>query len=327
MVASRHNRWIMRHMHTLAVSVLHRAVLAGAIFLSATPPATGAASEDASLLRALAIVEQEHAGLCPETAGAVRFEAATGMLGAELRTDLASGGSPVEALNRKVFGTLRLHASADLKDPCNLLPSSVLERRQGYCVGIAALYLLLAEGLNLPIHAVSTPSHVFLRYDDGTRRSNIETLQEGADVPDEQYIREQKIPAASIRSGVFMRNLTADEFLAQVHNNLGVVYSERKDYAAAAKEYEAALGLDRRLPAACYNYGNDLLRTGKYRRAKSLFSKSLRLYPADVWALNNRGLAYLKLDKQEKARRDFEAALRIDPGFEQARKNLEAVAP
>jgi tetratricopeptide (TPR) repeat protein len=121
-----------------------------------------------------------------------------------------------------------------------------------------------------------------------------------------------------------MRNLTTDEFLAQVHNNLGVVCSERKDYDPAAKEYEVALDLDSRLPAAFYNYGNDLLRTGGYRRAARLFSKSLRLYPTDVWALNNRGLAHMKLGKQEKARRDFEEALRIDPAFEQARKNLRS---
>ena len=206
-----------------------------------------------------------------------------------------------------------------------MLPSRVFARRQGYCVGIAALYLLVAERLDLPMYAVATPSHVFLRYDDGTVRINIETLQGGANIPDEQYIREQKIPESSIRRGIFMRNLTANEFLAQVHNNLGVVYSERKDYNAAAREYESALDLDPRLPAALYNWDNDLLREGQARKAARRFSKSLRLYPTDVWALNNRGLAYSKSGKREDARRDFEQALRIDPGFEQARRNLEAL--
>jgi hypothetical protein len=37
-------------------------------------------------------------------------------------------------------------------------------------------------------------------------------------------------------------------------------------------------------------------------------------------------VAYRNLDKSGKARRDFEAALRIDPGFEPARKNLDALA-
>jgi Tfp pilus assembly protein PilF len=44
-----------------------------------------------------------------------------------------------------------------------------------------------------------------------------------------------------------------------------------------------------------------------------------------VWALNNRGLARLKMGKREKARRDFEEALQIDPAFEPARKNLQSI--
>jgi len=229
------------------------------------------------------------------------------------------------ALNDLIFSRLEIRPTQDLKDPGNLLPSQVLLRKQGYCVGIVALFLVVAERLDLPVFAVATPSHVFLRFDDGTTRINIETLQQGANIPDEQYTREQKIPEKSIRRGVFMRNLATDEFLAQVHNNLGVIFSERKDFEKAAREYERALDLDSRLPAAYYNYGNDLLRTNEYRRAAHLFSKSLRLYPTDVWALNNRGLTYVKMGKPEKGRRDFEAALRLDPAFEPARKNLEHI--
>ena len=247
----------------------------------------------------------------------------------ELRKELTSlaGSVPlaqdrVSALNRFVFARLAIQATQDLKDPDNLLPSRVLERRQGYCVGIAAIYLALAEGVHWPIHAVATPSHVFLRYDDGTARINIETMDSGASIPDEQYIREQRIPEASIQRGVFMRNLTTDEFLAQVHNNLGVVYSERKEFERAAREYGEALKLDHRLPAAWYNYATDLLRQGEQRRAVRCFSKSLRLYSTDVWALNNRGLAYLKAGKTDKARKDFLAALQLDPGFQQAKQNL-----
>ena len=128
-----------------------------------------------------------------------------------------------------------------------------------------------------------------------------------------------------MRKGVFFRNLSTDAFLAQVHSNLGVIYSERKDYVAAAREYQAALDLDRYLPAAWYNWGNDLLASGDYTGAVRVFGRSLHFYPTDVWALNNRGVAYKQLGKVERARRDFEEALRIDPQFEQARKNLEGL--
>jgi Tfp pilus assembly protein PilF len=101
-----------------------------------------------------------------------------------------------------------------------------------------------------------------------------------------------------------------------------VIDSERKDYIAAAHEYEQALDLDSYLPAARYNLGNDLLRSGEYRTAARMFTRSLPLYPTDVWALNNRGVTRLKLDQRDKACRDFEAALRLDPSFDQARNNL-----
>ena len=65
-----------------------------------------------------------------------------------------------------------------------------------------------------------------------------------------------------------------------------LIYSERKSYAAAAREYQTALDLDRYLPAAWYNWGNDLLVSGDYPSAVKRFTRSLRLYPTDVWALN-----------------------------------------
>jgi len=281
------------------------------------------------LLSALEAVESRQVSLCVATMTQSTLAGTIGGLADQLRAEipaLPDGHRAVEALNRLIFGQIGIRGSSDLKDPCNLLPSRVLERKQGYCVGIAAIYLALAEHLDLPIHAVATPSHVFLRFDDGTTRINIETLQQGASIPDEQYIREQKIPEESIRRRVFMRNLTTDEFLAQVHNNLGVVYSERKEFEEAAREYEQALDLDSRLAASFYNWGNDLLRQGMHRKAIRRFSKSLRLYSTDVWALNNRGLAYVKAGKKDKARKDFLEALQLDPSFQQAKQNL-AVLP
>jgi tetratricopeptide (TPR) repeat protein len=287
-----------------------------------------AEEDDRSLLTRLQAIEEEHRDLCPAALPGPHLTMRVKSLMNDFRLPTAAprdDPSAIEAINHLLFDRLRLRASPDLKDPCNLLPSRILDRRRGYCVGIVALYLLLAEQADSQVHAVATPSHVFVRFDDGTRRVNIETLQGGKTIPDEQYIREYRIPARSLRGGVFMHDLTTDEFLAQVHNNLGVIYSDQKDYDRAALEYARALDLDPWLPAAWYNYASDLLRLGEHRRAARFFSKSLRLYPTDVWALNNRGRAYLEQGKLEKARRDFEEALRIEPGFEQSRRNLQSI--
>jgi len=165
---------------------------------------------------------------------------------------------------------------------------------------------------------------VFLRY-DGEERTNIETLERGAPVSDDRYIAEQKIAPRSIRKGVFLRDLTPGEFLAQVHNDLGVIYSERGDYPTAAREYDAALTLLPKFPAAFYNRGNDLLKAGENWKAARAFTRSLKLHPNDAWAFNNRGQAYRKLGDLKKARRDFEAALRLDPAFAPARTNLDSL--
>jgi tetratricopeptide (TPR) repeat protein len=288
------------------------------------------ASEPARLARELAAIEEAHAGLCPAAADAPEFQEALSALAGQFRRTNGADRPGIEAfkaLNHFLFNDIGVRGSPDLKDPCNLLPGRVFQRKLGYCVGIAALYLALADEIGLPVHAVAALSHVFLRYDDGTTRVNIETFQQGATIPDERYAREHRIPEKSIRKGIFLRNLTPREFLAQVHNNLGVIYSERRRFEEAERQYEEAVRLDPRLPAAWYNYGNDLLLRGEHRGAARMFSRALRLYPTDVWALNNRGLARLKMGKHRKARRDLEEALQLDPGFEPARRNLEQISP
>ena len=120
--------------------------------------------------------------------------------------------------------------------------------------------------------------------------------------------------------------MSTRRFLAQVHNNLGVIYSERNDYQRARAEYETAVHFDRRLSAAWYNLGKDLQKQGQLKATKRAFSKALQLNPNDTWALNNRAMAYMALQQTAKARRDLEEALLIDPAFEQARQNLSDLA-
>ncbi len=302
-------------------------LLWGTLSLSVVSVATGS---DGSFLDRWLEFEQKSREVSGETIemDSVQREilAATQRLQAKEGVDL-SGVAGARAISHFIFKDLGVEASNDLADPDNLFLGSVLVRRRGYCIGIAALYLALAEKVGVPIFAVATPTHVFLRYDDGATRINIEPFQRGAALSDEQYIREHRIPEQSVEEGVFLKTLAVQEFLARAYNNLGVIHSQRKDYGRAAAEYRRAIDLDSRFPAPRYNLGNDLLLQGDPRRAARLFSKALLLHPTDVWALNNRGLAHLKMGKTEKAREDFEAALVIAPGFDQARRNLDTVAP
>src|SRR5712692_2461347 len=90
-----------------------------------------------------------------------------------------SPGETIERLNAFLFEAEGFHPTYDLTSPDHLLLDGVLVGKKGHCVGLATVYLVLAEELHLPIYAVATPKHVFVRWDDGKLRRNIELFQKG----------------------------------------------------------------------------------------------------------------------------------------------------
>jgi len=56
-----------------------------------------------------------------------------------------------------------------------------------------------------------------------------------------------------------------------------------------------------------------------------IYSTDLSLIQRTNFGKVDSGVAYRSLHKVEKARRDFEEAIRIDPGFKQAKRNLDAL--
>jgi regulator of sirC expression with transglutaminase-like and TPR domain len=207
----------------------------------------------------------------------------------------------LESLNSFFFQAENFKAAFKLDEPDNLLIDGVLARKKGHCVGLATVYLILAEELGLPINAVATPRHVFLRWDGGHFRRNIELFQEGRSVSDATYIQDQKIPKESIERGVFLAPLSRKEFLGFIYQNRGVLESQHGDFVSSGKDYRMALRLNPKLAAAYYNRGNDELKLKRYRKAIRDYSKSLALYPSDPWALKNRELAQKGLELTEKS--------------------------
>ena len=65
------------------------------------------------------------------------------------------------------------------------------------------------------------------------------------------------------------------------------------------------------------------LELGRPAEALAEAGKALALSPHEPHALNNRGVVLLAMAQTAAARRDFLAALAIDPCLEEARQNLE----
>jgi regulator of sirC expression with transglutaminase-like and TPR domain len=229
----------------------------------------------------------------------------------------------VQALNRYFFLERGFTADLDLDDPDNLFPDRVLDRRRGYCTGLASLYASVAARLGLPVYGVNTPHHLFLRYDDGEVRINIETLEDGREISDETYRMRYRIPPTSEEQGIYLTNLSNDRFLSQLVNNLGALRSLAGELDRGAELYRRALALDPVNPTALFNRARLQMREKRFAEALEGFSRVLELNPQDVPSLNNRGVCSLKLGNPDAAASDFLEALSIDPSSAEARKNLD----
>ena len=87
-----------------------------------------------------------------------------------------------------------------------------------------------------------------------------------------------------------------------------------KGLPVSGRLYAKALHLNGKLEAAYYNRGNDELKRAQYRQAIRDYTKALKLYPTDAWALKNRGLAWKELGEMGKAEEDWRRAKEMEPG-------------
>ena len=76
---------------------------------------------------------------------------------------------------------------------------------------------------------------------------------------------------------LLQKSITIDPKLADAHVQLGNLYSDQRDYAAAIPQYERALELNPNLSDAHYRLGQDYVHTGQKDRAQQEFDVYQRL--------------------------------------------------
>jgi tetratricopeptide (TPR) repeat protein len=190
-----------------------------------------------------------------------------------------------------------------------LLVDKVLENKKGNCVGLSILYLALAERLDLPVFMKSVPSHVYLCYDDGFTRLNIETTMKGFICPDSYYsyhfpfpAEHQTINKLSKREvlGLFLSNLGAYSIQdpnalalhkkaltlfpgsAQINANTGLALCKLNELKKAKTYLIKAIKLD---PTSWQGYlgiGNLYYESGDYKRASEAYVRSIDLLHRSV---------------------------------------------
>lgn len=167
------------------------------------------------------------------------YEASIDLMALQIRARLPSGASheeKIREINRFIFQEMQFRFPphslyANDIDLYTFLPS-VIDSRQGVCLGVSILYLALAQRLDLPLEIITPPGHIYVRYNNGKKIINIETTARGIDMPSESYlgINTRKLQ---------LRNMK--EVIGMAFMNQAAVFWSRQDYEKTVSLYEKAV--------------------------------------------------------------------------------------
>ncbi|RMD95006.1 MAG: tetratricopeptide repeat protein [Calditrichaeota bacterium] len=110
---------------------------------------------------------------------------------------------------------------------------------------------------------------------------------------------------------------------AEAHYNLARAYERVRDYPHAIAEYKRTIDLNPNFPEAYNNLGILFFRFNKYQEAEILFKQAVSLSDTTAKYHFNLGAVYARTGKLDQARYHWQQALRLDPGYEKARRFLQ----
>ena len=194
-------------------------------------------SEEIDLSRGLLLFQFDTDS--PHTEEIRHYEALLDLMALQIRARLPqvpSDEDKIREINRFIFHEMQFRFPphslyANDIDLYTFLPS-VIDNRQGVCLGVSILYLSLAQRLDLPLEIITPPGHIYLRYHNGTTLINIETTARGINPPSETYL------------GINTRKLqerTFKEVIGFAFMNQASVFWAKQEYPTVVSLYEKAI--------------------------------------------------------------------------------------
>ena len=116
--------------------------------------------------------------------------------------------------------------------------------------------------------------------------------------------------------------LVKEPSIPEVHQNLGYIYAQKKDWAKAEEEYKKALELRPNYPDAAAALARVYADSGQGDKAMELMAKAAGDNPNDARAQFNMGIFQLNAGKSEEAIAAFTKALTADPTMADAHYHL-----
>ena len=183
-------------------------------------------------------------------------------------------------------------SSSEMLNLSNLLLGGVLERKRGYCASFVSLYLVVAEYFNLPLFPVILPTHVFVRYDDGKARFNIETTAGGIHIDDKDYPETMGFSSDEISKIYPLTSENSHIILSEIYNNIAVYYLQyKKDYKKAKVYIDKAIVIYKNIEFLL-NRGVASYCLKNYNEAKKDYEAVLQKWPLNASALSGMGYIF-----------------------------------
>jgi tetratricopeptide (TPR) repeat protein len=113
--------------------------------------------------------------------------------------------------------------------------------------------------------------------------------------------------------------------LADVHNNLGIIFKQLEENQKAISCFKKAFEINPNFTDAHYNLGNLLKKLGENQKAISCYEKVIKINPNYTDALNNLGIVFENLNEFYKAMNCYEKIIKIYPNHIKAYNNLGKV--
>jgi tetratricopeptide (TPR) repeat protein len=211
-----------------------------------------------------------------------QYEAGLDLIALQILARLPQTATPedyIREINRFVFQEMKFRfpphslMAKDI-DLYTFLPS-VMDSREGVCLGVSILYLCLAQRMGLSLEIITPPGHIYVRYRSGVKVINIETTARGIDLPSETYL------------GVDTRLLqerNMKEVVGLAFINQASVAWGLNDHPKAVELYEKAKLYVEDDPLTNLFLGLNYLFIGKKKEGKALLER-LKGYTFD-WAVS-----------------------------------------
>ncbi|MFH1359667.1 MAG: tetratricopeptide repeat protein [Candidatus Omnitrophota bacterium] len=112
------------------------------------------------------------------------------------------------------------------------------------------------------------------------------------------------------------------ELIKEIHMDLAMVFSVKRNFQEAIKELQSALSFDPSNSAIHNNLGLNFLYAQQLKEAKAHFQEAIRLDAANVRAMSNLAVCYIQSHQEARAKELLRQALAIDNNFLPAKENL-----